>query len=640
MTATDATAAGDGGPYTAARAYTLQIVLPPAPVAQDAAARTVAGNATPTGGQSLSVDLSAQLSGDVTDVQVATPPQHGTVTIGRSGARFVATYVPAVGYGGTDGFGFVAVGAGGRSNEARVPITVQGAVPTAPALQASAMAGEAVVVDLTATAIGGPFTAARIVAISPADVVTAELVEGGSAGARSYALRITPGGRFSGTVSVRYTLANVFGASASATVTLTVAARPDPTADAAVTGIVTAQAESARRFAQAQTDNFLRRTEQLHGGGGGTGYRAGGLSVRGGTGQFADRRPDDTGTADLMALKLENARAVMGAERASGLYRDAAASPLGGTPRLGAAGGGGLAAGTGETAGPAQRGSAGTPSGTGERAVGSVAIWSGGAVTIGTRDATAGRARLSVSSGGLSAGADVKLDGGLVIGAGGGYGGDRTELGRDKAARVDGDSWVGALYGSYAPADGAFVDGVVGAGHLHFATRRLVAATNAPALGGRDGLMLFGALSAGFDRTTDRYAIAAYGRVNYLSADLDPYRESGGGLYDLAFARRDLESYTGTLGLRAGLALGALTPRARFEWRHEFSGSGLQRLDYADLAGYTYGIRGYDWLRDAYALEVGLGYRLGGWRLGLDVGGQAGQGARAATGKVTVTKQF
>ena len=64
----------------------------------------------------------------------------------------------------------------------------------------------------------------------------------------------------------------------------------------------------------------------------------------------------------------------------------------------------------------------------------------------------------------------------------------------------------------------------------------------------KSNAMTFGALSVGFDRTTDRFSLSAYGRFNYLNADLDPYREAGGGLYDLAFARRHLDSYAGSLG--------------------------------------------------------------------------------------------
>ncbi|KAK0331776.1 hypothetical protein LTR94_027582, partial [Friedmanniomyces endolithicus] len=71
-------------------------------------------------------------------------------------------------------------------------------------------------------------------------------------------------------------------------------------------------------------------------------------------------------------------------------------------------------------------------------------------------DATRGRGKLTVSSGGLSSGADVKLSETLTVGVGGGYGGERAKVGKDQG-RVDSNSWMGAVYGSVAPADGLFV---------------------------------------------------------------------------------------------------------------------------------------------------------------------------------------
>src|SRR3546814_19398607 len=48
--------------------------------------------------------------------------------------------------------------------------------------------------------------------------------------------------------------------------------------------------------------------------------------------------------------------------------------------------------------------------GTGDpRRIGSVATWVGGAIQIGTRDQRADRAKVTVSTGGLSGGADIKL---------------------------------------------------------------------------------------------------------------------------------------------------------------------------------------------------------------------------------------
>src|SRR3546814_4576757 len=58
--------------------------------------------------------------------------------------------------------------------------------------------------------------------------------------------------------------------------------------------------------------------------------------------------------------------------------------------------------------------------GTGDpRRIGSVATWVGGAIQIGTRDQRADRAKVTVSTGGLSGGADIKLAEGATVGIGG-----------------------------------------------------------------------------------------------------------------------------------------------------------------------------------------------------------------------------
>ena len=109
---------------------------------------------------------------------------------------------------------------------------------------------------------------------------------------------------------------------------------------------------------------------------------------------------------------------------------------------------------------------------------------------------------------------------------------------------------------SSQPAPNAFIDAVIGGGGLRFDSIRDVA-NGATARGRRDGSMWFGSLSAGIDRTTDSWRLSAYGRADYLSADLDAYTETGGGTANLRFAQRDLTSLSGLIGVRedAGAAL-------------------------------------------------------------------------------------
>jgi uncharacterized protein YhjY with autotransporter beta-barrel domain len=651
LSATDSSTGA--GPFTAKREYVLAIAPPPVPEVTDAPETTV-NSSTLNSDQTVDIDLSALVTGRVTEIRIDTPPEHGEVTItGSDGAsimslaapaspapkRYIATYRPNRGYSGPDAFTFVAIGPGGTSRPASVSLTVVGLRPTAPALTATTLSGQEVVVDLTATATEGPFTGAAILSVTPGDSAVAELVEEGVAGSRSYRMRIAPGGRFSGAVVVSYTLSNAFGASDPATVTVNVEARPDPSKDPTVTGITAAEADSARRLASTQIANFSRRNEQLHNGGNGSARDPIGVSFSGEQ-RVRQRLGEGIDLPDAVMLKMEHGMSVWGSERSNALAGsslrtgDLQSAMRMASARSQAMGLGKAAAGDG----PPRSG--GKPAG---RSVGSAAIWSGGAVQVGTRDAESDRSKLTLTSSGLSSGIDVKLDEDLIVGLGGGYGAQRTKVGGGQG-QVDASSWSGAAYGSFRPMENAFVDIVAGFGELRFDNWR-IAPNGALARGDRKGELRFGSLSAGYDGRGKRWTLSGYGRVEYIAATLDTYAETGARLFNLRFAEREIESVTGLLGWRASLTVpsefGVFKPNARFEWRHEFGASGSQALDYADLTGLTYSIDGNDWMRDQLGLELGFDLELGGgWTFGTSIQGRAGGGGRTATTRFGVTRRF
>src|SRR3546814_6265619 len=210
------------------------------------------------------------------------------------------------------------------------------------------------------------------------------------------------------------------------------------------------------------------------------------------------------------------------------------------------------------------------------------------AVQSGTRDQRADRAKVTVSTGGLSGGADIKLAEGATVGIGVGYGGDESIIGGG-AARVHSRTTIVAGYGSFEPVADAFVDVLLAHGDLDFHTRRQVEDIGAIASGSRDGGMTFGALSAGIDHHEGSLNWSAYGRAEWMHAGLDSYTETGADRYDLRFDRRTVKSLYGVLGGRIGftqpVSFGTVSPNLRVEWLHEFDGATTQGLDYADYAG-------------------------------------------------------
>ncbi|WP_198665920.1 MULTISPECIES: putative Ig domain-containing protein [unclassified Sphingomonas] len=644
-------ATGPGG-TSAPASVRLTVAAPPPPAAKPGAG-SVAGSTQ--GGTQVGIDLGALVDGVTTGVEIVVQPQHGTVTLsaapagnavalgGRdaatgvistaaTGGRYTATYTPAAGFAGVDSFQFVAVGPGGRSAAATVTITVLGTAPIAQNKVASIGDGQQVSIDLTAGAVGGPFTAAQVVSASPAGVAQTAIVATGA----GYRLDVTPANRFGGTLAIRYTLTNAFGTSTPATVTVTVAARPDPSLDPTLRGLSDAQAESARRLTRAQIDNFMRRAETLHGGGGRAGVSMGtrlnALGI-GGTGvasgqSFGERmlHPGATSPRDDLDRRSELAAALDGAAPgARTIGRHAAGAP----------------AATDTAADPADA----TDGTKGGRRIGAPGIWSGGSVDVGTLDAREGRSKITASTAGLSAGVDVRVAPGVTLGVGGGYGNEASRIGGD-AARLRTHGTMAAAYASVTPVDGTFIDGMIGRGDLDMRLRRLVAQTGGVAVGDRKADLVFGALAAGIDRSARTLRWSAYGRFEYMQADLAAYRETGADRYNLRFDARRLRSLGGVLGGRIeGLyrtTFGAMMPRLRAEWRHEFADADPQLLDYADIAGPAYyRLDTLGWRRDQFQLSIGTRAALpDDWLLDLDLGVSAGQGQRSGTVRVGIGKGF
>ncbi|KTW04759.1 Ig-like domain-containing protein, partial [Sphingomonas sanguinis] len=287
-------------------------------------------------------------------------------------SQVIAVYTPEAGYQGTDTFQYVAVGPGGTSAPATATIQVVGKVPMAQAITAVAIDGQPVSVELTTAATGGPFTAATVTSVSPADQATATIIAGGAANARTFRLQVTPKARFSGTITVGYTLANAFGTSTPAIVTVTVTARPNPAQDANVRAMSDAQAEAARRFSRTQLGNFMNHAETLHG---------------------ADCARSTNGLR-LGSTDLPYQRHMPG------------------QPIEGSAPDGNLR--TSRTTEASARDEAPVEASTG--CGGKVGVWAGGTINIGTRDAITGRSKVSATTSGVSAGVDLHVAKGVTLG--------------------------------------------------------------------------------------------------------------------------------------------------------------------------------------------------------------------------------
>ncbi|HVK50209.1 MAG TPA: putative Ig domain-containing protein [Pseudoxanthomonas sp.] len=549
ITATDAYGS------TGSHAYTLTINAAP-PTSADDVAQVLSGG-------SVSIDVTDNDSGVITSIAIASAPSHGTTTV--SGLNVV--YTPATDYSGTDSFTYIATGPGGSSAPATVTVTVN-PLPVAVSRTVTASAGLAVEVDLTEGATGGPFTAATLVSLTPAQAGTATIAQQGTGANARYVLTFTPVATFSGVATATFTLDNAFATSAEASIEFQVTARPDPTLDAEVQGLLSAQAQATRRFATAQLNNFQRRLESLHHGGSGF-----------------------TNAVTFQANTPHCRDGMQGMQDLPNQLCDARTSERDG-------------------ANPGLRDASAVDAESGEPGNRPFGLWTGGAIRSGNQDSQNNRARVDFETDGLSVGGDYRVNDTFAIGLGLGWGRDDSEIG-DHGSRSKGKAYTLAGYASYHPGK-LFLDALFGYQDLSYDLRRYVAANGGYVSGSRDGGQWFASLSTGADLSFNTFNLTPYARLDLARATLDAYTEQGDALYALHYQDMDVDSSTGNLGLRMDFQhkthWGSLRPQLRLEYQYDFQGNGSATMQYADLMSgpfYRTSLPVFD--RSRFLLGIGLG---------------------------------
>ncbi|MGH6760857.1 MAG: IPT/TIG domain-containing protein [Phyllobacterium sp.] len=464
--------------------------------------------------------------------------------------------------------GAVAIAVTTPGGNASLPsgFTYAAPIPTVASHTHELQAGTSATVDLTQGATGGPFTAAAIVTPPPASDGTASIVHNGAQWQLVYASTVGA----ASTVVVRYTLSNASGTSEPGTVTFTVIARPDPSRDPEVIGLLNAQAQSAQRFAKSQITNFRDRLEQLHDD---SSREATSMNVRLGI-------PQDPNDPNALGYSQEN-RPYDPTRSAFAYTPDDAANSRkfsGNTP-------------------PPKNGS---PS--------ALAFWAGGFVNFGT--ANKHEIDLEHTLIGVSGGVDYRFSPNFTAGIGFGYGRDTVDVGTN-GTQSKGEAFSTAIYGSYHPHNNVFVDGLLGYSALDFGSKRFVTPTSDFANGDRSGSQVFGSLSGGYEYKSDQFLLSPYGRIEAAWTRLNGFTESGAASYDLTFGDQEMNMFAGVLGMRTEYAFpqdwGLLKARGRLEYTHDFSGSSWASMGYADLnIGLPYTLDVDAFSRDY--LAAGLGF--------------------------------
>nr|WP_100877043.1 putative Ig domain-containing protein [Janthinobacterium sp. 64] len=556
------TVTGPGG--TSAPA-TVSVTVAPQPVPVP-----VAKTATVLAGTPVTLHVTeGATGGPFTAVSITTQPASGTAAV--SGMDIL--YTPGIDTSGDISIGYTLSNVFGTSLPVKSTISVN-PMPQVASQSATVVAGLTVNIDLAAGATGGPFTAANVLSVTPAEAGKAVVRDVGTAGKPSYQLSFAASGKFAGAAVVSYTLSNAYATSKPGVVNVTVTARRDPSLDPEVIGLQAAQADAARRFASAQLSNFTQRLESLHGDG--WGRSSFGLSLT---------PPNDSGnpTAALARWQEQEADRAFGRNPRKQEHRTILQTDK---QQPGAAGSG-IGADSAALPDMPQKPDAQ------KRAL---SLWLGGAVDFGQHYVNGRETGFRFRTNGVSVGGDYRLSDLATLGVGAGFSHDRSDVGQH-GSRSTADSAVAAVYGSLRPSKGVFVDGVLGYGTLQYDASRYLTDGSGFATGERDGKQVFGALVGGMEMRQETWMWSPYGRVELMSAKLDPYTETAAGINALSYFKQTVRSRIGALGVRAeGIYVGGLGtwfPRARLEYRHQFQGADDARLAYADLSadGPVYVIR-------------------------------------------------
>ncbi|WP_176465178.1 IPT/TIG domain-containing protein, partial [Pseudomonas sp. Irchel 3E20] len=479
--------------------------------------------------------------------------------------------------------------------------------PVAPSQAAnSAGPGQPVEVDLTNNASGGPFIAANLLTSVPASVGRASIHEAGAGAAnlraaparvagKRFVLRFVPNPDASGVVNLSYTLSNASLTSSPGLISISLSARSDPSKDAEVQGLLNAQANSSRRFASGQINNFQQRLEALHSGN--VSPFSNGFTLS--TASLKRQRLNDDPTGIEQWLQIKNAK--MQAEPSLRTTPSSEQMPaLGNQP--------------------------------GDAPTSPLAFWTSGTISIGDDAKRSADKEQKFVTSGLSVGADYRWAPNLTLGVGLGYGHDKTDIG-DNGSRSQADSYSVAVYGSYRPIESIYLDGVLGYQRLSFDNRRYVTDNAGVVNGKRDGNQTFASLTAGYEYREAQWLLSPYARLDLADGKLDRYRERGDDIFALSYDEQKVKTTSTSLGLRSqyatSTALGEVTPSLRLEYQHDFQGAGDASMRYADNGSTQYRVSLAPLSQDRGMLGLGLGLLTeSDWTLRMEYQFTLGSGAQ------------
>ncbi|MDN5780592.1 MAG: autotransporter domain-containing protein [Luteimonas sp.] len=248
-------------------------------------------------------------------------------------------------------------------------------------------------------------------------------------------------------------------------------------------------------------------------------------------------------------------------------------------------------------------------------------VWMAGSISTGERDPLAGGDGFEFRSDGLTVGADRML-GSALLGVAAGLGWNDSDFDQS-GSNLDARQRSLAAYGLWRAGEHWYVDGLLGFGRLEFDIARWSVVANARAVAQRDGDQWFGSLGAGYQHRGKSMVLAGYGRIDATRTTLDAYRESGLGVYDLAYREQRIDGSSLALGVEGSHPFRGVARTWRPFWMVEYrnaledgSSAGINYVVQPRSTDYVLGLRSLD--RNTWAFGFGLDLDLdSGWALSL-----------------------
>lgn len=252
-------------------------------------------------------------------------------------------------------------------------------------------------------------------------------------------------------------------------------------------------------------------------------------------------------------------------------------------------------------------------------------IFVNGNIDWGDKDRTANEDGFDFNTLGITAGMDYRFMEGLVLGVALGYSDTNVDIDAN-GGDLGSKAWTSMLYGTYYATDHFYLEGSATYGWDDFDQTRNISYS---LLGGSrqakasfDGNQYAFMFGAGYDFIRGEGIFDVYGRLRYVHADVDGYREHGGYGLDLDIGSQESTSTKSILGINytrsISTAKAVLVPQCWIEWAHEFD-SGDDKVG---------GVFSNDPNRVAFALATDQ-FDSDYFRFGLGLGAQFGQGRTA-----------